>query len=86
MTDKEKRVPVSVRAVIQRINRRLKGEGQLLKTCREGRNRPAGTGQYYIVSTRCGRLIETNCCLEKLARRENALELWEDIQPKEGGA
>ena len=86
MTEKEQRVPVSVRAVIQRINRRLKSQGQLLKTRRSSSFCRIALGRYFIVSIKSGRLIETNCCLEKLARRENALELWEEIEPKEGDA
>ena len=83
MTKEEQRVPVSVRAVIQRINRRLKKDGQRLVANRAA---VAGLGAYVLASTESGRLIETQVDLEKLARREHALELWEEIEPKEGDA
>ncbi len=86
MTEKERRVPVSVRAVIQRINRRLKKDGQLLRACRWNNWNRENFGQYYVVSTGTGRLIETNVELEKLARREHALELWEELETKKGDA
>ena len=81
MTEKERRVPVSVRAVIQRINRRLKKDGLLLKTCR-GNRWYSKIGHYYLVSIKSGRLVETEIDLEKLARREHALELWEELNTK----
>ncbi len=86
MTEKEQRVPVTVRAVIQRINRRLEKDGQRLKASRFATSYRADIGLYFIVSIKSGRLIETRIILEELARREHALDLWEEIQPKEGEA
>ena len=77
------RLPVTRRAVIQRINRRLKKYGQLL-LARRGHGDQCETGHYYLVSTDEGRLIERDVDLEKVARREGALELWEKLETKEG--
>lgn len=85
MTEKQERISVTARAVIQRINRRIKPGRQRLLAARGNRDE-AQTGHYYLVSTETGRLIETHIDLEKLARREHALELWEELEPKEGEA
>ncbi len=86
MTEKQQRVPVSVRAVIQRINRRLKKDGQKLVCHRGWLAHCQQRGKYYVVSTTTGRMIEGLVDLEKLARREHALELWEELETKEGDA
>ena len=82
MYEEEKRIPVAVRAVVGRINRRIKRHGQRLVVCRNAQHR-AEVGQYFLVSIETGRLVERGVDLERLARGVFALELWEEIQPKE---
>ena len=76
---------VTARAVVARINRRLRPHGQRLKAKR-GRPRLFDPGHYYIVAIKTGRLIERDCDLRKVAIRENAIDLWEEITYEPGRA
>src|SRR5262249_26929673 len=73
------RFPVSLRALIQRINRKLKPQDEMLKTLRGERCRNE-LGNYYIVD------FNRNCILHKwidpeaLGRDLGVLHPWERLE------
>ena len=61
MAAKEK-VPVSMRALIQRINRKLRHNGELLKVARGSRGEAeADVGRYFIVNIKRDLLVNDHC-------------------------
>jgi hypothetical protein len=72
----EKKLGVSTRAIIQRINRKLKPDDEMLKA---GRGRLAG--RYYIINSRRNQIMNENVGLEALGRKLGALEAWEKVIP-----
>ncbi len=72
------RVPVTRRAAIQRINRRLTPASQQLRTCRSYEIQHI-TGEYFIVG---GAEIETHVDLNELGRRLGVLKEWETVIEK----
>ena len=72
----ERRVPVSERALIQRINRALARKDEKLKTYRGGRS-VAQLGRYYIVDLKRNVLLWGDVDLEPLGREEGCLKKWE---------
>ena len=77
MTTSEKR-PVSARAVLQRINRKLKADCEGIR-----KSRPAHikvSGKYYRVEYRRSRIVENNVDLERLAKRLEVIEKWETLE------
>lgn len=73
---KAKRVPVSVRAVIQRINRKLKPDFGALKTSRSERMR-FDVGQFYIIDYQLNAIQHHNVDPEALGREMGVLKDWE---------
>lgn len=69
-------VPVTSRALTQRIQRKLKTEGSKLYKSRtvEAKNR---AGEYYIVDTIKGIITETHVDLKEIAYRIKVLEPFE---------
>jgi hypothetical protein len=63
---KRQRVPVSRRALVQRLRRKLAGRAELLYTTR-GREATRAVGDFYIVDSR-------NCLVGRFA---DIRELWE---------
>ena len=87
MTERAKstwQIPVAIRAVMQRVNRRLATEGKRLKTVRKGQRYRAEIGPYFVVSLKTGRLIEIRIDLEGFARQLGALSDWEKITNEKG--
>lgn len=78
MPKQVKRVPVSIRAVIQRINRKLAPVDEQLKTSRSERFRQE-LGDFYIVNLRLNAVTRMGVALEKLGRELDALKEWETI-------
>jgi hypothetical protein len=74
---KRAKVEVSLRALTQRINRRLAADDQVLKAARGRRMQAAG--DYYIVSVRQGAVIARNVDLETLGRKLGVLKEWETL-------
>ncbi len=87
------KVPVTARALVQRINRKLRGVDQLLRKTRY--DHEAGVngsesrawqdlGDYYVVDL-AGPIVEDHVDLEALGRKLGVLEPWEAIHtPGEG--
>ena len=84
------RVPVSKRALIQRLNRRLAKEGrhgQMLKANRSERWRDQ-LGDYYVVDLDTTRIEVTNVNLEEWGRELGVLQPYERLEEDlvKGGA
>jgi hypothetical protein len=69
-------VPVSVRAVVQRINRRLKRDLEALKATRGDRGR-RDLGDYYHLDMNHNRIMGTHIDPEAFARELGILAAWE---------
>ena len=74
---KATRVPVTTRAIIQRINRKLRREDKMLK-------KPRGAwtydlGDYYIVDIRRNLLDDVRVDPETLARELGVLQDYEEV-------
>lgn len=78
MSKKEK-VPVSERALVQRINRKLKASGQQLKAAR-GERAEAEVGEYYVIDTHRNILILKHVNLAALGVELGALADWERLE------
>lgn len=71
---KERKIPITKRALVQRINRHLRKQNEALRGKR-GEN----TGEYYRVDTKRNLLIEERVELEKLGRGLGVLALYERL-------
>lgn len=72
------KAPVSERAVIARINRKLAQNDEVLHKSRSERAR-FDLGEFYTVNTRHNVMGETHVDLAALARELGALRGWEEI-------
>ena len=70
-------VPVSMRALVQRINRRLKVVGEVLKAARSERV-ASSVGLFFIV--RCNAINTQHVDPEKLGREMGVLSAWEHVE------
>lgn len=70
--------PVSIRAVIQRINRKLAAVGKKLKRCRSERSRKS-LGDYFVINDAMGVIVERFIDLETFGREVGALSDYEAV-------
>lgn len=75
---KQQTVPVSERAAILRINRRLRADDQVLKTTRGARAR-LDLGDFYVLDFRNNLALQTNVDLESFGRELGALAEYEHV-------
>jgi hypothetical protein len=75
---KKQKVPVSVRAVVQRINRELKKKGKVLRATRGAEARKQ-FGGFFVVGFRSGAVQDKNIKLEAFARKVGAIETYEYV-------
>ena len=84
MEDDVRRVPVSLRAVFQRLNRALAKEGRVVKAPRGRVAAPAAeAGTYFIVDLERGAMVASGITAErlvKMAREKGALAAWEEVE------
>jgi len=73
------KVPVTQRALFQRINRALEKEGQILKTTRGDKWR-SSLGDYYVVDLNSNIIVSTHNDVEELGREVNALAPYESME------
>jgi hypothetical protein len=77
----QRKVPVTLKALMARINRRLRHEGrcgELLKTARsEGVERDLG--RYYLVDLDRNSVTRRDVDPEELGRELGALKQWEEL-------
>jgi hypothetical protein len=78
------KVQMSLRAVLGRINRRLRQAGEHLYTNRADREQST-LGHYYIVNLRENRIARTHVDVEALAREMGLLKPWEEIMQEKTG-
>jgi hypothetical protein len=75
---KPKKLPVSIRAIMQRINRALPEHQQLKSAARSARWQ-AEVGLHYIVDGAAGHVVSRNVDLEQLARKLGCIKEWEEV-------
>ena len=76
---KPAKMPVSERAIIQRINRKLKPDLEALKVARNERMR-LDVGQFYIINYRMNAVIHRDVDPEALGRELGVLKAWEEVR------
>jgi hypothetical protein len=76
---KAKKVLLTERAVIQRINRKLASEHQQLKTYRGGRWE-SDLGRFYVVDLNRNAIVAQHVVLDELARELGAIAGYEAIE------
>ena len=76
------KVPVTHRALFQRINRALEKEGQILKTTRGDKWR-SSLGDYYVVDLSRNIIVSTHVDPEELGREIKALAPYESMEKGE---
>jgi hypothetical protein len=79
---RRKTVPISERALIQRINRALKDKGEILKAARSPRVADE-VGQHFVVrltGKRNNVVTQRHVDVEALGRELGVLNEWEDIE------
>lgn len=74
------KIPISRRALIQRVNRKLRAVDTLLKTCPETSRYHAELGDYYTVSLRLNSVEDKDVVLDVLARELGALKPYEALR------
>lgn len=72
------KVPVTWRALTQRIARRLKAQNKLLRAIRSGGASPVFN--YVIIDMRSDEIIATDVDLMKLAKEMSVLRAWEELE------
>ena len=78
MTSKKQTVPVTERALLQRVNRALPNEGKQLQKAR-GITARLELGDYYTVNVQRNFVVQKDVDLEELGRRLNALRPYESL-------
>ena len=82
---KLKKVPISERALIQRINRRLKQDGEMLRTARRLDAggywvEDSNLGRYYTIDVERNFIVQTFLDLEAYGRKLKVLAEWEALE------
>jgi hypothetical protein len=72
-------VPVSERALIQRLNRKLSDEDQMVKVTRGDRAKQA-IGRHHILHARLNFIVHKDIDLEDWGRKLGALQPWEKLE------
>jgi len=72
------KVPVSARALIQRINRKLQPELMKVKICRQGRWLNE-LGDHFLVDLNHNAVLRKHVDLEELGKELKVLEPWESL-------
>jgi hypothetical protein len=73
-----KKVRVTQRALVQRINRVLARQDEVLKATRGDRWR-GEQGDYYIVDVRLNCIVHKHVDLEAAGRKLKVLQKWEEV-------
>jgi hypothetical protein len=79
MSRNAKTVPVGVRALIQRINRRLGSDNEVLKKSR-GARAQQDLGDYYVIDVSVGAVCHKDVDLEQFGRKLEVLNTWERVE------
>ena len=73
------KAPVSRRALIQRLNRKLVKDGLTLKKT-SGKRAKSDLGEYFVLDLKRNSAAELHVDLEKLGRKHGVLEAWERME------
>jgi hypothetical protein len=73
------KAPVSRRALIQRLNRKLVKDGLSLKKT-SGKQAKHDLGEYFVLDWKRNLAVELHVDLEKLGRKHGVLEAWERME------
>jgi hypothetical protein len=76
-------VPVTERALVQRINRKLKADGELLKKCREDSPSYHNLGDWFLIDVTINGVIGTDIDIVEKGRELGVLKPWERLQEDE---
>jgi hypothetical protein len=79
---KHPKLPVSERAVIQRINRKLKSDNEMV---RKARGSARSLGEYYVIDFNRNWITGQNVDIEELARELGVLREWETVEERQDG-
>ena len=74
LAPKARKAPVTLRAVLQRIHRRLAADGLALKAARGRRG-----GGYYVLDTKRNVVTPLDESIEAYARKLGVLAAWEEL-------
>jgi hypothetical protein len=77
----EQKVPVSTRALIQRVNRKLEAKNMQLKVTR-GMRAVADLGEFYVIDASRNFVVDKYVNIEELGRKVGALQPWEKLADK----
>jgi hypothetical protein len=72
------RVPITEKALYQRINRKLRAQDEVLKRARG--NVETTLGDYYVVNVNRNYVAQHHVGLEQLGRELGVLAEWETLQ------
>lgn len=72
------KLPVSERALLQRLNRKLRADGEVIKRARG--NVWTTLGDYYVVDVERNCIAQHHVDVEDLARELGVLQPWESLQ------
>jgi hypothetical protein len=73
------KIPLTKRALIQRINRKLRRQDERLCSCRRASRAWRELGDYYIVDTHRNMIRDTGIDVEKYAKQIGALQPFEQV-------
>ena len=72
------KVPITERALIQRINRKLKEDDRIMKAARAGTRAEQEVGRYYLINSR-NHVVDGHCDLEEYGRDLGVLAPYEKL-------
>jgi predicted metalloprotease len=73
------KVGITMRALIQRINRKLRHEEEMLLTLR-GQRDEVELGRYYVVNVRSNRVVAQRVDPAELGAELGVLRAWEEVR------
>jgi hypothetical protein len=82
VTEEQRKVPVTMRAIVQRINRKLAADGY--RRLKQSRGRPwkyldCNVGKWFLVDGSRNHVERTNVDAEKFAKELSVLKPWEKV-------
>ncbi len=72
---------ISVSALVRRINRKIKHQGEVLRVCPYGSKGFMAVGRYFVSDARTNMLLHADVELEELGREIGALRDTEALPP-----
>lgn len=77
------KLAITERALLQRLNRKLKPQNLVVKKPRGRAANPARLGDYFVLDSQRNFIVDQQLTLgdvEKLARKHQALQGWETVE------